>query len=45
MLRVPFIASAFAILALIIVVLVIALLQGQRHLRGCLKKVEALGAA
>ena len=33
MLRVPFIASAFAILALIIVVLVIALLQGQRHLR------------
>ena len=41
MLRVPFIASALAIIAFIIVVLIISLVQGQRHLRTVQKELSS----
>src|SRR4029078_9200605 len=39
MLRRPFIASAIAIIALIIVLLIVSLVQGQRHLKAVQKEV------
>src|ERR1044071_6284794 len=40
MLRRPFIASAIAIIALIIVLLIVSLVQGQRHLKAVQKELR-----
>ena len=39
MLRRPFIASAIAIIALIIILLIVSLVQGQRHLKAVQKEL------